>query len=71
MYYEKEDGSRIKSPRVRATNVTGIKDVVAESTSEPTFDIKDYVFDLSGRKVNPQNLSPGIYIRNGRKFLVR
>lgn len=29
------------------------------------------VFDLSGRQVNPDRLTPGIYIRAGRKFIVR
>lgn len=29
------------------------------------------VFDLSGRQVNPDDLAPGIYIRGGRKFVVR
>ena len=29
------------------------------------------VFDLSGRQVNPDRLTPGIYIRAGHKFIVR
>lgn len=29
------------------------------------------VFDLNGRQVNPDRLTPGIYIRAGRKFIVR
>lgn len=27
-------------------------------------------YDLTGRKVDPENLAPGIYIRDGRKFTV-
>lgn len=29
------------------------------------------VFDLNGRQVSPDRLTPGIYIRAGRKFIVR
>ena len=36
---------------------------VTTSTAEP-------VYDLSGRRISSQ-LSPGIYIRNGRKHLIR
>ena len=28
------------------------------------------IYDLTGRKVDPNNLAKGIYIRNGRKFIV-
>ncbi len=31
--------------------------------------IDERIFDLSGRRV--QNPRPGIYLRNGRKFIVR
>jgi len=30
-----------------------------------------YTYDLMGRRVNPDNLTPGIYIRNGKKFAVK
>jgi len=30
-----------------------------------------YTYDLMGRRVNPNNLTPGIYIRNGKKFAVK
>lgn len=33
--------------------------------------IDDATYDLSGRKVNPSNLAPGMYIRNGKKFVVK
>ena len=29
------------------------------------------IYDMSGRKVNPSQLQRGIYIRNGRKFVVK
>ena len=29
------------------------------------------VYDLNGRRVNENNLKPGIYVRNGRKFVVK
>ena len=28
-------------------------------------------FDLTGRRINPENLSPGIYIHNGRKIILQ
>ena len=31
----------------------------------------DIIYDLSGRRVSSDNLQPGIYIRNHRKFIVR
>lgn len=46
---------------------SGITDTVIET--ERTEDTR--VFDLSGRQVNPDRLTPGIYIRAGRKFIVR
>jgi hypothetical protein len=29
------------------------------------------IFDINGRKVNEKALKPGIYIKNGRKFVVK
>ena len=32
---------------------------------------KSPVYDLNGRKVNENNLKPGIYVKNGKKFVVK
>lgn len=32
---------------------------------------KSSVYDINGRKVNDKNLKPGIYIKNGKKFVVK
>ena len=32
---------------------------------------KSPVYDINGRKVNDKNLKPGIYIKNGKKFVVK
>ena len=32
---------------------------------------KSPVYDLNGRKVNENNLKPGIYVKNGKKFIVK
>ena len=32
---------------------------------------KTQIFDLNGRKVNEKALKPGIYVKNGKKFVVR
>ena len=29
------------------------------------------IYDLNGRKVNENNLKPGIYVRNGRKVVIK
>ena len=47
------------------TNTTGISDTEAIITS--TSDI----FTLDGRKMDGKNLKPGIYIKNGKKYIVR
>jgi hypothetical protein len=44
--------------------VTGIEE------SRMTNDISP-VSDLNGRKVSENNLKPGIYIKNGKKFVVK
>ena len=47
------------------TNTTGISDTEAIITS--TSDI----FTIDGRKVDGKNLKPGIYIKNGKKYIVK
>lgn len=37
----------------------------------PSASAEDAVYTLQGIRVNPQTLQPGIYIRNGRKFVVK
>lgn len=54
-------------PRFRRVSESGIQDnVIDQQRPEDT-----RVFDLNGRQVNPDRLTPGIYIRAGRKFIVR
>lgn len=54
-------------PTFHKISSSGIMDTVIEQKHpEDT-----RVFDLSGRQVNPDRLTPGIYIRAGRKFIVR
>lgn len=68
VYYKNPDGTTIESPKARLDypgNGNSITDIPA---TEPIYDGK--TFDLTGREVNPDALSPGIYIRNGRKFFV-
>lgn len=57
-------------PKAEATvsiGSSGIMDNVIDQKRQED----NRVFDLNGRQVNPDRLSPGIYIRNGRKFIVR
>jgi hypothetical protein len=48
--------------------IDGIKDVTVDT---PAADIPATVYDLSGRPVNSASLTPGIYIANHRKFVVK
>ena len=45
---------------------TGLKKVELNIPSD-----SEEVYDLSGRRVDNENLRPGIYIKNGKKYLIR
>lgn len=47
------------------TDTAGVADVDAEATDDGA------VYDTSGRKVNGRPLAPGVYIKGGKKFVVR
>ena len=49
------------------TSATGISQVEA---SDDSLDL-DSIYDLSGRKMNEQNLAVGIYVKNHKKFFVK
>jgi hypothetical protein len=48
--------------------IDGIKDVTVDT---PATDIPATVYDLAGCPVNSASLTPGIYIANHRKFVVK
>ena len=52
------------SIRVVGEETTGVANI--QHTSPNT-----QIYDLNGRKVNENNLKPGMYVKNGRKFVVR
>lgn len=54
-------------PSFKKIDSSGIQDNVLDEQRPED----NRVFDLSGRQVNPDRLTPGIYIRAGRKFIVR
>lgn len=54
-----------RHPTFRRVSESGIESIETEQARDTR------VFDLSGRQVNPDRLTPGIYIRAGRKFIVR
>lgn len=67
LVYKYEDGSEVVSEPAPLVDVSGVDEVFREdvdATNAP-------VYDLSGRIVRPDKLAPGIYIRNGKKFMVR
>ena len=52
------------SIRVVGEETTGVANIQLPSPNTQTY-------DLNGRKVNENNLKPGIYVKNGRKFIVK
>ena len=52
------------SIRVVGEEATGIANIQHASSNTQTY-------DLNGRKVNENNLKPGIYVKNGRKFVIK
>ncbi len=52
----------------RAAEQNGVDGIATDSASE---DPDAPVYDITGRRVDASSLSPGIYIRNGRKFIAR
>ena len=52
------------SIRVVGEEATGIANIQLPSPNTQTY-------DLNGRKVNENNLKPGMYVKNGRKVIVR
>ncbi|MCM1491050.1 MAG: cyclophilin-like fold protein [Muribaculum sp.] len=51
---------------VSADTNSGVKNILNDGQSE-----ENTVYDLTGNIVKEQDLTPGIYIRNGKKFIVR
>lgn len=60
-----------KFPNINVTFVddldTGIKDITTPSFSHD----KEAFYDLTGRLINENNLFPGIYVRQGKKMIVK
>lgn len=50
---------------LQGDNITGVENIVSD-------DNEDYnTYSLSGQLMNPTNLSKGIYIKNGKKFIIK
>jgi hypothetical protein len=52
------------SIRVVGEETTGVANIQHASPNTQTY-------DLNGRKVNENNLKPGMYVKNGRKFVIK
>ena len=52
-------------------SINGIKQFENEPTPNPSLLGREYVYDLSGRIIENRKLPKGIYIQNGRKFVVK
>ncbi|MBR5083240.1 MAG: hypothetical protein IKX33_01460 [Prevotella sp.] len=63
----KKQGVAIRPVYTKATiHVTQIDGINDYSETE-----SDDVFTLSGIKVDPDHLKPGVYVRKGKKFVVK
>ena len=70
-----------RNPSYNASNAakTITINVIGDEESETTTGIRQLqitndelpVYDLNGRQVNDNNLKPGIYVKNGKKFVVK
>lgn len=49
----------------------GIKDINESKDAKEAKNFNDYWFDLSGRKFNEKPSKPGLYIKNGRKVVIK
>ena len=49
--------------------VTGIEELRIKNSKLPVEDSS--IYDLNGRKVNEKNLKPGLYIKNGKKVVIK
>lgn len=67
MVYKYGDGLESISSPAPLRDASKINDLISDNQD----DMNTPVYDLSGRCVKRENLSPGIYIRNGKKFIVR
>ena len=68
-----------RSPMYNVSNAAKAITINVVGEEETTTDVEDLrminykspVYDLNGRKVNENNLKPGIYVKNGNKFIVK
>ncbi len=56
--------------RAIKNNLSGITDLQGQNNESESHDT-DVIYDLSGRRVNRNNIKPGIYIMNGRKYMLK
>lgn len=65
LIYKDDDGYTSSSP-----SFSSVKLPVEDNAPFGINEDKDVIYDLTGRRVNPQNIAPGIYIRNGKKYII-
>ena len=62
--YDVNNAAKVISIKVLDEETTGIAEL-------QTANINSSVYDINGRKVNEKALKPGIYVKNGKKFVVK
>ena len=74
MKVEARDYSKYKVSNAAKAVTIKVLDEENEATGIGELQITNYdlpVYDLNGRKVNENNLKPGMYIKNGRKIIIK
>ena len=68
-YGIKNNMSKEISISVVGEETTGVSELRMTNDELPVYESS--VYDLNGRKVNENNLKPGIYVKNGKKFIIK
>ena len=69
-YINEDGGNSAKTIKINVIGedesaTTGIKDFRMKENTDNS------VYDLNGRKMNEDNLKPGLYIKNGKKVVIK
>lgn len=74
MNVESRNPSYNASNAAKTITINVIDDEEETTTGVEELQMTNYkspVYDLNGRKVNENNLKPGIYVKNGKKFVIK
>ena len=74
-YYKEDDANSAKAIKIHVIGeendgmTTGIEELRITNSKLPVEDSS--IYDLNGRKMNEKSLKPGLYIKNGKKVIIK